>query len=181
MKKIHSLFKRDFTQPSAPIIDEYEVQLPADAIATRKFDGTAVRIWQDRIWNRFDAKHGKAAPPDFEPCEPEPDPITGHWPGWIPADLHLKANRSLLEAIPADSVSLVDGTYELCGPRVNGNPEHFERHVLMPHGKEILADCPRTFEALRAWLTPRDIEGVVWWYQGEPVAKIKKRDFGLQR
>lgn len=36
-----------------------------------------------RLFKRYDAKHGKIPPPDFEPAQP-PDDVTGHWPGWVP-------------------------------------------------------------------------------------------------
>lgn len=73
-----------------------------------------------------------------------------------------------------------DGIYELCGPKVQGNAEKFERHVLIPHGREVL-DAPRTYDELKAWLADKDIEGIVWHHPDGRMVKIKKRDFGLKR
>ena len=30
-----------------------------------------------------------------------------------------------------------DFTYELCGPKINGNPEKISRHTLVPHGIDL--------------------------------------------
>lgn len=179
MKKIKTLFRRDFAQKGAPILNEYEVILPEDAIATRKYDGTAIKISHGRVWQRYDAKHGKLPPEGFEPCEIGPD-LDGHWPGWLPVNFRSNETKWLRDAIPGNA-TLPDGTYELCGPHVNGNPERFGLHVLVPHGKDVLENVPRTFESLCEYLRWRDIEGIVWWHNGEPIAKIKRRDFGMKR
>src|SRR5205814_1654527 len=71
-----------------------------------------------------------------------------------------------------------DGTYELCGPMILGNPEKFTSLVLVPHGKEILADCPRDFRGLMNYLRGRDIEGVVWHRPDGRMPKPKGTDFG---
>ena len=76
---------------------------------------------------------------------------------------------------------LADGTYELCGPKVQGNPEHYEAHTLVRHGADVITDCPNTFTALREYLRARDIEGVVWRHKDGRMVKIKGKDFGLRR
>ena len=81
-----------------------------------------------------------------------------------------------------------DGTYELCGPKVQSNPEreYVESevgpgmHVLIPHGRCLLA-APRDFNELKSWLATQDIEGVVWHHPDGRMVKIKTRDFGLKR
>ena len=76
----------------------------------------------------------------------------------------------------------MDGTYELCGPKVQGNPERLGRHFLVAHATaDRLADCPRDFEGLKAYLAGHDIEGVVWHRENGEMVKIKKKDFGLRR
>ena len=76
---------------------------------------------------------------------------------------------------------LEPGTYELCGPKINGNPEGFSRHILVTHGSQHLVDVPRDFEGLRAWLADAQFEGIVWWSNimdpDAPMAKLKRRDF----
>ncbi len=40
------------------------------------------------------------------------------------------------------------GSYELCGPKVNGNPEGSPHHVLVRHGALVL-EAPRDDDGLR--------------------------------
>jgi hypothetical protein len=161
MKKIPSLFSRATdgkmltreTNPAALWV------MAGEGLATRKWDGTAVR-WADGIlWARFDAKRGKQPPNGFVPCQPDPDPITGHFPGWVPAD--RPEDRWIREA--AEGSLWQDGTYEACGPRIGGNAERLIAHVLIRHGAEVLHDVPRDYDGLRAYFANNDIEGVVWW------------------
>ena len=53
--------------------------------------------------------------------------------------------------------------------------------MLVKHGDEVLHNCPRTFGALREYLTMHDIEGVVWHHQDGRMVKIKGKDFGIKR
>lgn len=41
-------------------------------------------------------------------------------------------------------------------------------------------DAPRDFDGIKAWLTDRQIEGLVWHHDDGRMAKIKRRDFGLK-
>ena len=75
-----------------------------------------------------------------------------------------------------------NGTYELVGPKIQGNPERFDLYEFVRHSTApIFYDAPRTFDGLREWLSRRDIEGIVWHHPDGRMAKIKKRDFGLER
>ena len=76
---------------------------------------------------------------------------------------------------------LHDGTYELCGPKIQGNPERFPAHVLVPHSAERIPADPRTFEEIKAFLATADIEGIVWHHPDGRMAKVKTKDFGMQR
>lgn len=175
MQKIPSLFKRDY-EGTRLVLDEV---VPAAAwvaagegVATRKFDGTCCKIEGGRLFKRYDAKLGRTPPEGFVPAQ-EPDATTGHWPGWLPVgegaeDQWYRAAFTSTEA---------DGTYELCGPKIQGNPDRFEQHVLVPHGKEVLADAPRTFAGLKSYLEDKDIEGIVWHHPDGRMVKIKRRDF----
>ena len=74
--------------------------------------------------------------------------------------------------------SLPAGTYELIGPKVNGDPEHYGIHALILHAfAERLGDAPRDFDGLAAWLHAHPYEGIVWHHPDGRMAKIKKRDF----
>ena len=48
------------------------------------------------------------------------------------------------------------------------------------HGKRIVKDAPRTFDGLREYLRTHNIEGLVFWKDGEPQCKIKRSDFGFK-
>jgi hypothetical protein len=184
MKKIPSLFKRDYAG-TRRVYDEVvpgaEWVLAGEGVATRKIDGTSCMIRDGVLYKRYDARAGKTPPTGFEPAEEAPDPVTGHWPGWVAVG-DGPEDRWHREAL-ANAGALPDGTYELVGPKVQGNAERRDRHMLVPHGAELLADVPRTFAEIREYLATHEIEGIVWWrVPGNPVcdkAKIKRRDFGL--
>lgn len=72
-------------------------------------------------------------PAGFEPAQPGPDPITAHWPGWLPVG-DVPEDRWHREAL-ATADTLPDGTYELVGPKMQGNAAHLDRHILIPHGE----------------------------------------------
>ena len=128
-----------------------------------------------KLYKRYDAKAGKTPPPSWEPAQ-EPDPITGHHPGWLPVT-DGPEDRAFREAdLPGE-----DGTYELIGPKVQGNPERSPEHVLVRHGGVELAGVPRDFAGIRAYLAAHDIEGIVWHNSDGRMVKIKTKDFGLKR
>ena len=79
---------------------------------------------------------------------------------------------------------IVDGTYELCGPKIQGNPENLKDHVLIPHGKEIIEITDFSFEAFKALLTDQNvnIERIVFHHISDGrMCKIRKKDFGVKR
>lgn len=194
MIKIPCLFKRDFTDRKNPILlrevtPGCEWVLAGEGVATRKWDGTACLVKNNKLYARLDCKHGKPVPAGAIPCTPAPDPVTGHWPHWIlvedQPDLkwHREAWVRMGPGQPApDGTEWIapDGTYELCGPKVQSNPEGFKAHVLIPHGKDVFP-CPRDFDAIREWLRPLDIEGVVFHRDNGDMCKIRKDDYGMPR
>jgi hypothetical protein len=108
--------------------------------------------------------------------------VTGKTVGWEPAGqssfakLHAEATSVTLGATAG--VWRNPGTYELVGPRINGNPEGYETHLLIFHdGADVLPDAPRDFDALAAWLHAHPYEGIVWHHLDGRMAKIKRRDF----
>lgn len=190
MKKIPTIYERnpddlstvtDTPNPAAQWVFDGEGR------ATRKFDGTAVRVCNGIMWKRFDCKSGRVPPIDFEPCQPESDPLSGHWPGWVLVLASGKADRPYHEAfnhwVEVLGVSPSDGTYELCGPKVNGNPEKFDRHTLIPHGFENISDAQPGTAWLVDYFNKNDVEGIVWHHKSGDgrMAKIKARDFGIKR
>lgn len=180
MEKIISLFQRNYETDRLvrdEVVPGAEWVTSGEGKATRKFDGTCAKYEDGKLYKRYDAKDGKTPPEGFIPAQ-SPDPVTGHWPGWL-AIGDGPDDRWFREAI--QDAQLEDDTYELCGPKVQSNPENYPRHVLIRHGIEVLEDCPRTFEEIKAYLAQKDIEGIVWHHPDGRMAKIKARDFGLKR
>lgn len=179
MKKIISLFYRDRQGDRLArneVTPGAEWVIAGEGVATRKWDGTCCMVRAGVLYKRYDAKKGKTPPAGFEPAQ-DPDPITGHWPGWLPVD-DGPSDRWHREAFGPGEYP--DGTYELCGPKVQGNPEGLPIHVLLPHGfaKE---NPPRSFDALKEYLASVDIEGIVWHHPDGRMVKVKTKDFGLTR
>jgi len=175
MKKIVSLFQRNYDGDKLvrdEVVPGAEWVLAGEGVATRKFDGTCCMVRRGRLYKRFDAKAGKTPPDGFEPAQ-DPDPITGHWPGWVAVG-DGPADRWHREAFSGREPG---GTYELCGPKINGNPENLADHRLISHDLVEFEDCPRTFEGLREWLKDKTIEGIVWHHPDGRMAKIKRKDF----
>jgi hypothetical protein len=187
MKKIPCLFVRNFIPRAngkgtaavltSAVTPGLEWVLEGKGAATRKRDGTACLIKDGQLYKRYDAKSGKPPPPLGIPCQPSPDETTGHWPHWIPVDTEPESKWHRL-AFERQS-SFPDGTYELCGPHFQGNPEGLDVDMLIPHGAEVLDVAPRSFEGLRVFLSAANIEGIVFWLDGEPRTKIRRDDYGL--
>lgn len=180
MKKIPTMFERDWNGDRSRVVD---IQHPdcgwvfaGEGVATRKLDGTCCMVRSGVLFKRRELRAGQAAPQDFESAGTDAE--TGKTVGWVPVG-NGPEDTFHREAF---SVTLADGTYELVGPKVQGNPECYDRHCLVPHSSLTMTDQPpRNFEKLRAWLAGRDIEGIVFHHPDGRMAKIKLRDFGLTR
>lgn len=184
MKKIPTLFKKN-PENLALVINEVDPQnqwvFDGEGVATRKFDGTAAAIINGVLYKRYDVKKGKRVPDNAIPCQ-EPDPITGHWPHWILCDPLRPEDKYFFEALSGKGF-MEDGTYELCGPKVQGNPEGLERHTLVKHGQYDLNLSMENsdFESLREYLSVVNIEGIVFHHADGRMCKIRKSDFGIKR
>lgn len=182
MKKIPTIFERDWNGDRSRVVDKpnpaCEWVFAGEGVATRKIDGTCCRILNGALWKHRELKKGEAAPAGFELADFDDE--TGKTVGWVPVGdgpedrWHREAMRQIYR----------DGTYELIGPKVQGNPERDCCHTLVEHGYGLageIADVPRTFQGLKEWLAGKDIEGVVWHHADGRMGKIKLRDFGLKR
>ena len=159
MRKIPTLFVRDpadMRRVTPTLSPGCEWVQAGEGRATAKYDGTAIMVRDGSMYQRFDAKRGRDIPYGFEPCQ-DPDAVTGHWPGWVPLD-EGNAGKWAREVFKPDTPN---GTYELCGPKVNKNKHRFESHVLIPHGALELPNAPNTFEGLSVYLATLDFEGIV--------------------
>lgn len=193
MKKIPMLFAMNWYDGKSTVDfttfnDKAKERLEGkDAVATRKIDGTAMMLDdKGNWWARRIVKPGKKIPAGF--LEVAFDENTGKHVGWIPAEdsPFAKFWRKALANAEGD---FAPGTFELIGPRINSNAENTNRDMLVAHGTTEVEDFPTVNEIFasddpRALLEPiftgfRDmgVEGVVWWVDGEPVVKLRAKDF----
>ena len=180
MKKVPTIFERDWDGDRSRVLDipnpDCNWVFSGLGIATRKIDGTSCLVRNGRLFKRRELRKGGIPPDDFETVGYDQE--TGKTVGWMPVDDGPDDARHREAFVP----DLADGTYELVGPKVQGNPEGYLAHTLVAHsGLTLEEQPPRTFAGLKAWLAGRDIEGVVWHCPDGRMAKIKLRDFGLTR
>ncbi|PTX97278.1 hypothetical protein DB346_19930 [Verrucomicrobia bacterium LW23] len=177
MKKIISLFKRNYDTDHLvrnEVVPGAEWVLAGEGVATRKWDGSCCLVQGGALFKRYEVARGKAAPANFTPAG-ETDPVTGKTQGWVAVDAANPSDRYFCEAIAAGMPA--DGTYELVGPKVQGNPDAFGSHQLVRHGALVLEGVPRDFDGLKAWLRTAGMEGVVWHHPDGRMVKIKAKDF----
>lgn len=179
MKKIPTIYLRDPDDREHVLLDinpECQWVFDGEGVATRKYDGTCVKKDETGMWwARREVKSGKV-PPDYFRIE-QFDQITKKSVGWVPI-YESPFHKFWQEALVQNYGDNYDpGTYELIGPKINGNPENISVHTLVRHG------------AVRLRLTnghPLDLidtcrssgfEGVVWHHPDGRMAKLKVRDF----
>jgi hypothetical protein len=185
VKKTPCVFVRPPTEGKKPmrVIDEVnpgcEWVLAGEGVATRKWDGTSCIVLGGRLWKRLEVRGGKEPPADWIRADPD------RKVGWIPVgdgpedQWHREA-----WALGKDAsfFPLMEGqTYELCGPKLQGNPERFDKHILVRHGWLDYPEMPRDFDGMRDFLAPLDIEGVVFHHPDGRKAKLRKGDYGIPR
>lgn len=171
MKKIPTLFKRDPDNRSR-VLPELNVDLPDSAVATIKFDGVAIMCDGRSWWKRREVKPGKPIPDQFD--EVDHDPVTGKRQGWVP--IGDGPEDKWLRPLLAGRI-LRAGTYEAIGTHFQGDAHQYGCDLLVAHGLAPIT-APTDFDGLSVALADFGHEGLVWWADGEPVAKIKRRDFG---
>jgi hypothetical protein len=177
MKKIPTIFLRDPAMPSL-VTPEWArscwwVQ-EGEGTPTIKFDGTACLIKEGNLHKRRTIKRGDPKPEGFIVAGTSEKKIEG----WLPCKRSDPADQYHWEAFDR-LLEWVDGTYELCGPNIQGNPERMVRNELVPHGMTELGDFERSYQSIRQFLQTRVIEGIVWHHEDGRMAKIKRRDFGF--
>jgi hypothetical protein len=181
MKKIVSLFQRNYEgdrQVRDEIVPGAEWVAAGEGVATRKYDGTCCLIRNGKLYKRYEVQKGKQPPANFEPAN-DVDTNTGKQQGWLPVG---DGPEDVYHREAFAGRSLAEGSYELLGPKIQGNPEAAAKHTLVAHAQaDQLLDCPRTFAELREYLRTRDIEGIVWHHPDGRMVKIKARDFGIKR
>lgn len=181
MRKIPTLFVRDennLRYVTREVHPDCTWVAAGEGVPTRKYDGTCVmRDPEGGWWARREVKPGKERPAEFVAVEH--DQTTGKLIGWEPMSKSgwLRWFEQALEYHIDRFDPLRPGTYELIGPKINGNPERVAEHQLVAHATARQVDAPRDFDQLAAWISGQRIEGVVWHHPDGRMAKIKKRDF----
>ena len=190
MKKISTLYKKnpdDLSKIINEINPENSWVLEGEAIATRKFDGTSTAIINGELYKRYDCKIDKKTrqykrpiPEGAIPCQAA-DPKSGHHPHWVKCDRNNPSDKWHFKAFDILD-DKVDGTYELCGKKVQGNPENIDGHQLIKHGSVVLEISDLSFEGLYQYLQKEDIEGIVFHHkEDDRMCKIRKTDYGIKR
>lgn len=182
MKKIPTLFERDWEGDKSRVVPTVnplcQWVIDGEGTATRKIDGMCTAVIGGKFFKRREVKKGAPLPEGF--ILVDQDETTAKTVGWVPVT-DGPEDRFLGEAW-ADGW-LPDGTYELVGPKSQGNAENFSKHTLVAHSLALAfeEDPPRDFDGLKTWLTGRDIEGIVWHHPDGRMVKLKLRDFGIVR
>jgi len=119
------------------------------------------------------------------PCQEEDDPVTGHFPHWVPTtgNPYYKWHRKAFDTLRDVSEYIEDGTYELCGEHFKNNADELvakgsKQDVLVKHGECVL-EVERTFEGIKQFLKDNEIEGIVFHRDNGDMCKIKRSDFGM--
>lgn len=177
MRKIPTLFVRHADNRkyvTEHVTDGCEWVLAGEGVATRKYDGTCVMCDDDgRWWARREVKAGKPEPENYVAVEQ--DETTGKTVGWEP--IEQSSFAKFFDEAERDHDYA--GTYELCGPKINGNPEGYDKHVLVRHDDASVIEGLRlSYDGLRTFLTTGyPGEGIVWHHPDGRMAKLKRRDF----
>lgn len=134
MRKTPTYFERDWNGDRSRVVDTVhpgcEWVAAGEGIATRKIDGTCCMVRNGELFKRRELRKGETAPPLFEIAGHDDE--TGKTVGWMPVEPSSPGDKYHFEAF-GDGSSLPDGTYELVGPKVQGNPEMYEKHTLVAH------------------------------------------------
>ena len=185
MIKMSTLFKKDHNDLGLVIDGEYNDEnrwvFDAGVRSIQKFNGTACAMINGLFYKRFDAKKGREIPSSAIPCG-EADPVTGHHPHWVLCDRRNSCDKWHWEAFN-NSPNIPDGTYELCGVKINGNHERIHAtHKLIPHANlTCLFSTEEVLVNPKEFMRELDIEGIVFHHPDGRMCKIRKSDFGLKR
>jgi hypothetical protein len=202
VKKIPTVYQRDFDGNPRYVTDEVNPEcqwvLDGEGVPTRKYDGTCVLIRRDGMaihaFARREIKPGKTPPQNY--VEADYDEVTCTSIGWEPIeqsswwgafeDAMEKYTEHLMWLSPPTTpeANMMPGTYELCGPKVNRNPEDYQHHILVSHETAEIA-APDRLGLDPEHLDPRSFvraaaalgwEGIVWRHPDGRMAKLKARD-----
>lgn len=179
MIKIPTIFKRNYSETYS-VLDEInpECSWVFDNKGTpyRKWQGMAAMIKDGQYFKRYIVKPHQQAPEEF--IHLETDHNSGKRFGWFPVKVHNQLDQHYLDAYDH---TLPDGTYELIGPKVLGNHDECQQHILMSHKAQKLRGLTRTYYGIKKYIEDNLFEGIVFHHEDGRMGKIKGKDFGLTR
>lgn len=186
MKKIPTLFEREFKDHNvvnvlSNVMKGMEWVLGNEGLATVKYDGACCAVLDGVFYKRYDAKKGRSIPEGAIKCQEEADPITGHLPCWVKVNENDPSDKWFVTAMNhylSINHQIVNGTYEAVGKHFRDNPYRLDHDTLIKHGEDII-EVERSFDGIKKYLKEHDMEGIVFWKDGEPKCKIKRSDFGF--
>lgn len=185
MQKIPTIFKRDFSC-THKVLDKPNPAcawvFAGEGKVYRKFQGMSALIQNGTYYKRCIIKKNQIIPASFIVCTI--DSRSGKQFGWLPVSEENPQDKYYIEAfnyIQASNSSLPDGTYELIGPKIHGNPEGVDSHMLVKHTTWEIPSLKRTFKDIKHFLSQNNFEGLVFHNSDGQMAKIKKKDFGMMR
>jgi hypothetical protein len=186
LQKIPTIFERDWNGDRSRVVDKPHADcawvFAGEGLPMRKYDGTCCAVMSGRLYKRRELRPGETTPSGFMVAGHDDE--TGKTVGWLPIGdgPEDRWHREAFNKGGVEERDWRDGTYELLGPKVQGNPEQQYSHNLISHASaQSFGGVPTDFDGLKAWLAEQDIEGLVWHHPDGRMAKIKLRDFGLKR
>ena len=182
MNKIPTIFERNW-DGNRGVIDSVKVAIPIDAIATEKLDGTNVRITvRNGICVRLEKR---CNPTKLQKAKGIEEP----W--YMDASDSDPQDKWIYDALKNTDISTTpngEWSGEALGTNIQGNPLNLDKNVIVLFSLSqapVFSDAPVSFTELKEWLPKQrskygkdcGIEGLVWWKDGEPIGKIKLKDF----
>jgi hypothetical protein len=186
MNKIKTLFKRD---NKFKVIDEYNItkdelnEIECWGFATEKVDGTNIRLT---------IRMGEVVRVEARKNPSKEQKRRGIINAWY-RDVQSPGDKWIIDAVNSRTYQdVVDGDYhgEAFGKNIQGDVLNIGHNTVFIFDNDIelqdvtYNDLPLTYDELKEWLPKQQskigngkIEGIVFWVHGEPVAKIKLKDF----
>ena len=181
MKKIPTVFVRDpqnMSRVTREVTPGCEwVMSEVDNAATRKFDGTNVRV---TVKDGNFVKLEKRRNPSRE------EKAAGAEPGYVDASPDDPSDKHIFAAVHHTSFAhWPDGAWscEALGPKIQGGADGIQG--LLGFSLPSFADAAgfpisRDYESFDEYLSKAGVEGIVFHHRDGRMAKIKARDFGHQ-
>jgi hypothetical protein len=194
MKKMTTLYKQQFTKLpdnkgrifsglSKETNPENDwVFTDPTVVAYRKLDGASAAIINGNIYSRYMSRQRKntaaQVPLNGIPAQLNIDEATQTHPYWVPAEAKGTGKHHYNAFI--NQPGLPDGTYELIGPSINGNPDDVVINTLMSHNADsLLVKLPEviTREILKQLIISQPWEGLVFRNSNDDMCKLRRVDF----